>query len=86
MDELSNKVAIVTGSTKGIGRSIAHLFSKNGARVIVTSRSLDVARNIVKELRPYGNEALAIKLGELISYFELFFKLLLKKNVLIKNK
>ena len=61
MDELSNKVAIVTGSTKGIGRSIAHLFSKNGAHVIVTSRSLDVAQNIVKELHPYGNEALAIK-------------------------
>ena len=47
MDELSNKVAIVTGSTKGIGRSIAHLFSKNGDHVFVTSRSLDVALSLI---------------------------------------
>lgn len=58
---LSDKVAIVTGSTKGIGLSIARIFSKNGANVVVTSRSLDMAKNIVDDLSSYGNDSMALK-------------------------
>ena len=58
---LSDKVAIVTGSTKGIGLSIAKIFSKHGANVVVTSRSLDIAKNIVEDLSSYGTDSMALK-------------------------
>ena len=57
MDELSNKVAIVTGSTKGIGKSIAEVFSQKGANVVVTSRNLSLAKEIVKNLNSYDTNA-----------------------------
>ena len=53
MDKLSNKVAIVTGSTKGIGKSIAEVFSQKGAHVVVTSRNLSFAKAIVDGLASY---------------------------------
>ena len=38
MKKLENRVAVITGSTKGIGRAIAHAFVKEGATVVITSR------------------------------------------------
>ena len=61
MDELSNKVAIITGSTKGIGKSIAEVFSQKGAHVVVTSRNLSSAKSIVDGLASYDTDPIAIK-------------------------
>ena len=61
MDKLSNKVAIITGSTKGIGKSIAEVFSQKGAHVVVTSRNLSSAKAIVDGLASYETEPIAIK-------------------------
>lgn len=61
MNELTRKVVIITGSTKGIGQSIAKIFSQKGANVVVTSRNLNLAQNIVKELSSYGTDPIAIK-------------------------
>ena len=39
MGKLDDKVAIITGSTRGIGKAIAHEFVREGAKVVITSSS-----------------------------------------------
>jgi len=60
MGELSGKVALVTGGGRGIGRSIAIAFAKEGADVIVASRSKDQIDAVAKEITELGQKARAI--------------------------
>lgn len=57
---LEGKTAIVTGSSRGIGRAIAIAYARAGARVVVTSRKLDACAAVVEQLRGEGLEAMAI--------------------------
>ena len=57
---LKGKTAIVTGSSRGIGRAIAIAYARAGARVVVTSRKLDACNAVVEQLRGEGLEAMAI--------------------------
>ncbi len=57
---LKNKVAIVTGSTAGIGGEIATTFAENGAKVVVTSRDIGRAQCKVAEIEENGGEGLAV--------------------------
>ena len=57
---LKGKVAIVTGSSRGIGRSIAHQLARQGARVVVSSRKQDACEAVVKEIQAEGGTAMAI--------------------------
>lgn len=50
MINLSGKVALVTGSTRGIGRATAELLAKAGAEVIITGRSEERAKEVAKEI------------------------------------
>jgi len=60
--KLSGKSAIVTGSSYGIGRGIALLLAREGARVVVNySKSGDKARQVVAEIEKQGSRALAVK-------------------------
>ncbi len=52
-----DKVAIVTGSTRGIGKGIAAAFAKQGATVIVTGRSEESAQKTVSEIQQNGGTA-----------------------------
>jgi meso-butanediol dehydrogenase / (S,S)-butanediol dehydrogenase / diacetyl reductase len=54
---LDGHVAIVTGSTRGIGRATAERFAAEGAAVVVTGRTEETGRKIERELRAAGYEA-----------------------------
>ncbi len=57
---LKDKVAIVTGGGRGIGREIALLFAGEGAKVTVSARSRDQIARVVKEIAGGGGEALGV--------------------------
>ncbi|MCA1960709.1 MAG: SDR family oxidoreductase [Desulfomonile sp.] len=60
--KLKNKVAIVTGASKGIGKGIAVRYAQEGASVVLASRSMDLLTAIVGEIRGAGGSALALTL------------------------
>lgn len=60
MFDLTGKVAIVTGSSKGIGRAIAEALARAGAKVVVSSRNQEACEEVVKSLRDEGREAMAV--------------------------
>ena len=58
--DLSGKVAIVTGSSKGIGRSIAQGLAENGAKVVVSSRKQEAVDAVALAFSNQGMEAIGI--------------------------
>lgn len=60
--KLENKVAVITGSAANIGKATALLFAKNGAKVVVTTKSNVVAANdVVASIKELGGEAMFIQ-------------------------
>ncbi len=58
--DLSGRVAIVTGGSRGLGRSMAIGFAKAGASVVVASRKVDACQSVVDEIVAAGGSALAV--------------------------
>lgn len=62
MNKLKNKVAIVTGASKGIGASIAKYFAAEGAKVVVNyASSKEDAEKVVKSIIENGGNAIAVQ-------------------------
>ena len=58
--DMTGQVAVVTGSSRGIGRAIAERMAQHGARVVVSSRSVEACEPVVEAIRAAGGEAVAV--------------------------
>jgi NAD(P)-dependent dehydrogenase (short-subunit alcohol dehydrogenase family) len=58
--DMTGKVALITGSTKGIGRAIAEEMARLGAKVVISSRKAEACEQVASELKAQGYEAIAI--------------------------
>jgi NAD(P)-dependent dehydrogenase (short-subunit alcohol dehydrogenase family) len=58
--DVSGKVAIVTGASRGIGEAIARAFAKHGAKVVLAARKLEGLQAVADAIRADGGEAIAV--------------------------
>src|SRR5262249_37434418 len=58
--DLSGKVALITGGSRGLGREIALAFADAGADVVIASRKLDACRAAAAEVEARGRRALGV--------------------------
>lgn len=88
--QLKDKVALITGSGRGIGREIAILFAKEGADIVICDVNLESAEATAKEIEALGRRAIGQKadVTSLASVDELVNKILdkfSKIDILVNN-
>lgn len=90
MPNLKNKVALITGARRGMGRAHALTLAKYGAKVIVTDINQEECQKVVAEIQEQGNEALALKLDvtkkeEVTEVFQEAIKKFGRLDILVNN-
>lgn len=90
MSKLIDKVAIVTGASRGIGKAIALKLAKEGADVVVTATTFDSANRVAGEIEQLGRKAMAMAVD--VSQFDQVEKLakttlsnFFKVDILVNN-
>ena len=88
--DLSGKIALITGASRGIGEGIARLLAAQGAHVIVSSRKQDACEAVAASIREAGGkaEAYACHIGEMAQIDKLFADLEAKHgrlDILVNN-
>ncbi len=88
--DLSGRVALVTGASRGIGESIARLLAAHGAHVVVSSRKLDACEAVAESIRADGGEATALAchtgdLEQIEALFDAIRERFGKLQVLVNN-
>ena len=59
---LTDKVALISGSTRGIGRTMAEMFAAEGAQVVVSGRSDEKGEKVATRIREAGGDATFVHL------------------------
>ena len=88
--DLTDRIALVTGASRGIGESIAKLLGEQGAHVIVSSRKVEDCQRVADEITEAGGsaEALACHVGDMAQIQETFEYIKNKHgrlNILVNN-
>ncbi|HKM66704.1 MAG TPA: 3-oxoacyl-[acyl-carrier-protein] reductase [Candidatus Acidoferrum sp.] len=90
MFNLSNKIAVVTGASQGIGRDTAHALAEAGAKIAVAARNEEKLSELVQEISAKGGEAFAVKmdvadLDQIKSGFKSILEKFGKIDILVNN-
>lgn len=88
--DLSGKIALVTGASRGIGQAIAELLAQHGAHVIISSRKAESCQMVVDNIINAGGsaEAMACHIGEMAQIEAIFAQIEAKHgrlDILVNN-
>ena len=88
--DLTGKIALVTGGSRGIGQAIAQLLAQHGAHVIISSRKAESCQSVVDNIIALGGsaEAMACHIGEMAQIEAIFAQIEAKHgrlDILINN-
>ncbi|MEE1132601.1 MAG: SDR family NAD(P)-dependent oxidoreductase, partial [Caryophanon sp.] len=87
---LEGKVAIVTGAASGMGKAIAELYAKEGAKVVVSDYNFEGAQAVAAQIKEAGGEAIAnranvAELADIEAMFEATKAAYGKLDILVNN-
>ena len=85
-----NKVVLVTGSSRGIGKEVAYSFLKSGAVVILTGRKITTNSKLKNQLKNYKKKFILYdvdfrNIEEITKLYEFIFKKFKTLNILVNN-
>lgn len=88
--DLEDKVAIVTGGSRGLGASMSRGLARAGARVVISSRKLDNCEELAKEIQSTGGTAIAVRsdaadLASLDALLEATYAAFGRLDILVNN-